>query len=532
MAGQGHSVQYVDQDGNHILRRSQRTRKPRNREDMVELRTPRRRQRGSTMMVSSGSRPQGQRATGARNQGRRSLPIPQHQSSDSDSDEENDFSDGYDSTDTIDNLEVKVYEVSRENSKNRTDLDFFIKLIFSELPRDAIQKLRDYARVSERGSDINNFLNDLNELNSANVLNRCQPAGSTNGDRRGSGVQTYAHGIEPPRAGPAVPPNSVPSFGADREDQAHPGSAAPPTSQPFAGADRADQVHPPAEIQQQQQQQQPQQQDGHGNPTADFAEQRRRRSIIIKGLNEDLIDGDAGGFNRLLDTMDLGYIKGMTYQARRIGRQQNNRSRLIIVTFENEAFAQRILNARWKLFFTNNSSQWGNFSTTYVEPDLTREERQRLFEQRQIDRENRDRNNANGGEGGGQLQVPRPENRTDHPRNETDSSPAVDQQTPEARAGGNQIEGNRDELVNGENTEENIHDERTHEAEIERTENVNEGTPINSQAQQTRQPNGATGVWATVTGTPRRLLNSIWGANGSNAVEQGNESRAGETAVN
>ena len=93
------------------------------------------------MMVSSGSRPQGQRATGARNQGRRSLPIPQHPISDSDSDEENDFSDGYDSTDTIDNLE-KVYKLSRENSKNRTDLDFFIKLIFSVLPSDAIQKIK------------------------------------------------------------------------------------------------------------------------------------------------------------------------------------------------------------------------------------------------------------------------------------------------------------------------------------------------------------------------------------------------------
>ena len=134
--------------------------------------------------------------------------------------------------------------------------------------------------------------------------------------------------------------------------------------------------------------------------------------------------------------MDLGYIKGMTYFARRIGRQQNNRSRLIIVTFENEAFAQRILNARWKLFFTNSSSRWGNFSTTYVEPDLTREERQRLYEQRQIDRENRD-DNANGGEGGGQLQDPRPENRTEPPRNDTDSSPAVDQRSLEAKAGGN-----------------------------------------------------------------------------------------------
>ena len=94
------------------------------------------------MVVSSGSRPQGQRAN-ARNQGRRSLPIPQQAISDSDSDEENDFSDGYESTDTIDNLEEKVYELSRENAKNRTDLDFFIKLIFSVLPRDAIQKLRD-----------------------------------------------------------------------------------------------------------------------------------------------------------------------------------------------------------------------------------------------------------------------------------------------------------------------------------------------------------------------------------------------------
>ena len=48
-------------------------------------------------------------------------------------------------------------------------MDFMVKLILSALPRETIQKLSTYARKSDKRSTIENFLNDMIELDNANT---------------------------------------------------------------------------------------------------------------------------------------------------------------------------------------------------------------------------------------------------------------------------------------------------------------------------------------------------------------------------
>ena len=59
---------------------------------------------------------------------------------------------------------------------------------------------------------------------------------------------------------------------------------------------------------------------------------------------------------------------------------------MLIVTFENERHTEEILINKIKLAWTNDDSVFGNFNDVYVAPDISREERQKMYTER------RDRN--------------------------------------------------------------------------------------------------------------------------------------------
>ena len=61
--------------------------------------------------------------------------------------------------------------------------------------------------------------------------------------------------------------------------------------------------------------------------------ERRKRNIVVKGLYEDLSDGDQGGVHRMLDTLGLGFLKGRDCWTRRVGKGSNDRPRLLVVAF-------------------------------------------------------------------------------------------------------------------------------------------------------------------------------------------------------
>ncbi len=69
----------------------------------------------------------------------------------------------------------------------------------------------------------------------------------------------------------------------------------------------------------------------------------------------------------------------MSCGAERVGRETNGRPRLLILTFENVRHTEEILMNKIKLSWTNNDSIFGNFNDVYVDPDISREERQRMY---------------------------------------------------------------------------------------------------------------------------------------------------------
>ena len=114
--------------------------------------------------------------------------------------------------------------------------------------------------------------------------------------------------------------------------------------------------------------------------------EERKRNIVVKGLREDLPDGDEGAVNRMLHAMDLGYLKSKDCGAKRVGKATNSRPRLLIVTFQHERYAQQILMDKIKLLWTKDNNYYGNFSDVFIDPDMTREERQAEFANRRDSR--------------------------------------------------------------------------------------------------------------------------------------------------
>ena len=142
---------------------------------------------------------------------------------------------------------------------------------------------------------------------------------------------------------------------------------------------------------------------------------RRKRNIVVKGLREDLDDGDQGGVHRMLDSLGLGYLKGRDIHIKRVGRSNNDKPRILIVTFENEQDVEEILMDKLKLFSTNSNSPHGNFKDVFIDPDYSREERQRQFRLRRV---NRFYNDADRRDGDGSMNPP-PDNGNDNPLRRT-----------------------------------------------------------------------------------------------------------------
>ena len=104
---------------------------------------------------------------------------------------------------------------------------------------------------------------------------------------------------------------------------------------------------------------------------------------------EDLPDGDKGAFHRMLYALDLGHLIGTECYAVRIGRGSPDRPRLLVVTFVHERYVQEILRDKVKLLWTrnNNNNQYGNFSDVFIDPDMSREERQEMAEHRRANKQ-------------------------------------------------------------------------------------------------------------------------------------------------
>ena len=114
--------------------------------------------------------------------------------------------------------------------------------------------------------------------------------------------------------------------------------------------------------------------------------EKRKKNIVVKGLLEDLPDGDEGAVERMLYAMDLGHLKAMTPMAVRVGRSSNDKPRLLIVTFVHERYVQEVLMEKVKLLWTKNNNQYGNFSDVFIDPDMSREKRQDMFAARRANR--------------------------------------------------------------------------------------------------------------------------------------------------
>ena len=118
-------------------------------------------------------------------------------------------------------------------------------------------------------------------------------------------------------------------------------------------------------------------------------------------------DGDEGAVNRMLHAMDLGHLKNYDCGARRVGRASSSRPRLLIVSFQHERHAQLIIRDKIKLLWTKDNNQYGNFSDVFIDPDMTREERQAAFANR---RDSRMAMEGNEGRGDGQMNNEMPRN--------------------------------------------------------------------------------------------------------------------------
>ena len=565
-----------DLDGFQQPRRSGRPRKPRADDNYVPFSESPPKTRGKYAAGRNLTK-----ATGSnqKNQVKWSREMTRHQSS-SESDEDCVYdSDEYENSDTIDNLEDKVDDLAAATRRDMAELDFFIKLLFSAMPNEIKVKLRAYARRSDNRSSIEEFLNDSIDLNSVNSLNNGVTPRSANVGTGGTVAATEPRPVA--RPGPST---AAAASGAAVAVAPSSAAAAPSGVTAAAAAGPVAMTTPTTPEQPEQQQPQVFNRDNTRNATVNnrinnSREQeqieKRKRNIVIKGLAEDLRDGDKGAVHRMLDTLGLDFLKGRDCWAKRIGRGDSDRPRLLVVTFENEWCVEEILKDKLKLSWTDDRSEHGNFSSVYIDPDLTWEERQILFDKRKEDRLYR----QNGGGGGhGSLNGNRQnregnndghssgnnrnndENRQNNDGSNNDqsagSSTEGNANTTEGNVGSPALtEGSLDQLISNAREAENQANNQTRETGITNdnsdttnntdaaavlgdgniitgstdgtTENIEELENTGSQIRATEQPSTSRGLG----GTPRRLFNMAMNKVKSvRSAGQGNETGTGATS--
>ena len=297
------------------------------------------------------------------------------------SEEESQYdSDENENSDKIENLEHAVDSVSRATEKSVSELEFLVKLILGALPPDVILKLRAYGRESDRHETIKYFLNDMVKLENDNKVNR-----GTSAISGSAGVGEMESGRQTARGSDTVLREAATAVGTIV-------TAAP--TRTVAVPDVRRQGPQPQLMDTNSRNRNP---DDRANSLQEQTQlELRKRNIIVKGLHENLSDCDQGAVHRMLDSMNLGYLKGRDYWARRIGREDSNRPRILVVTFECERQVEQIINEKTRLMWTSDYSEFGNFSNVFIEPDLPREERQKKYRERRDQHSFRESNERGG----------------------------------------------------------------------------------------------------------------------------------------
>ena len=564
MAGRGNSGLSGDLDGFQRPRRSARGRVPRIDDNFVPTYESPRRTRGRNPR-NGGSAPRAMpSATGAVRRGNQGsqqaqysrflqgIRQPARHHTSSESDEEND---GYESSDTVENLEGRVIDLTNATSKSLADLDFMVKLVFSVLPEDIIMQLKAFARTSDKRNLIEDVLDDRVQLNLNNALSRSEDLRSASGGTRVT--QAARPTTMPAAAAPAtlataaapassstttttvamptrtqtgvVESGTIGNIPGRQQSDVQPGRHQPTTSRPSIPQSTTNTRNI-----------------SQGNRDAFLREEQRKRNIVIKGLQEDLDDGDQGGIDRMLKSMDLGYLAGRNSFAKRIGRGDNDRPRLLVVTFRDERDVDDIISAKWKLFGTYRNSRYGNFSDVFVDPDHTRDERHRLYQEREERRaaralrESLDRDNR----GGGSMPTPDRDRETAAPApNNRDIEQLIDQ----ARHTENQQDANGSgavtEAIPDASVENGIVNNNEAETASNTSGNMEEAGNVNLSGNTGNQNGGENGdaqtrvveqtTWVdSVLGTPRRALgvvSRVITAVTGTPTTQGNETVEGET---
>ena len=565
MAGRVNSGLSGDLDGFQRPRRSARGRVPRIDDNFVPTYESPRRTRGRNPR-NGGSAPRAMpSATGAVRRGNQGsqqaqysrflqgIRQPARHHTSSESDEEND---GYESSDTVENLEGRVIDLTNATSKSLADLDFMVKLVFSVLPEDIIMQLQAFARTSDKRNLIEDVLDDRVQLNLNNALSRP-------GDlRSASGGTRVTQSARPTTMPAAAAPATLATAAAPASSSTTTTTVAMPTRMPtgvvesgtignIPGRQQSD-VQPGRHQPTTSRPSIPQSTTNtrnisQGNRDAFLREEQRKRNIVIKGLQEDLDDGDQGGIDRMLKSMDLGYLAGRNSFAKRIGRGDNDRPRLLVVTFRDERDVDDIISAKWKLFGTHSNSRHGNFSDVFVDPDHTRDERHRLYQEREERRaaralrESLDRDNG----GGGSMPAPNRDRETVAPApNNRDIEQLIDQ----ARHTENQQDANGSEAGTGAIPDASVENDIVNNNEAETASNTSgnmeEGAGNVNLSENTGNQNGEENgdaqtivaeqtTWVdSVRATPRRALSvvsRVITAVTGTPTTQGNETGEGET---
>ena len=100
------------------------------------------------------------------------------------SETDQDYSEENEGSDTLDNLEDSVDELSQATREGMAGLEFIISIIFSVMPEEAFRKVGTYARTSDKKDLIEYFLSDLIRFNNGNTNNRGLSPGSDNAAMR------------------------------------------------------------------------------------------------------------------------------------------------------------------------------------------------------------------------------------------------------------------------------------------------------------------------------------------------------------
>ena len=409
-------------DGFQVPRKSNRGRKPKTDDIYFQFNTPSPRPRGlKNAGTKNGPRVQQARPISVRpkqrKHGNRGQTMPIQSES---SDTESNFSDDYSTSDTLDNLEERVHDLTRATGERMSDLEFLVKLIFNALPQETVQNLRNYARTSEKRGTIEDFLSDMTGLDNANTQSRGTIHESSNsglgyvglrgagGPGRGTGGPGAAAAAA--ASGPiSLPPPSVRRVGDEETARAAQPVTRAPRTPPLSavpdarGGNQLDANRRTDALRDEQalrdMQMQAMLREGR-------LREERKKNIVVKGLREDLPDGDEGAVSRMLHAMDLGHLKSRDCGARRVGRGSSSRPRLLIVSFQHERYAKQILMDKIKLLWTRENNMYGNFSDVFIDPDMTREERQAEFANRRDERMARE-NNPDRGDGQMNNEMPR-----------------------------------------------------------------------------------------------------------------------------